>query len=155
MEKIQKKIQKEYIGKADFMNIINADTHIVIASGSIGVYIPKENAMIDYREKLPHDITTGEILVDEELVPRNLKGKPALLTNKLAYTDKHEIARKLISKDRTLESYVLIDALKYFGQKVGYQITEKWVIAVEMGTSEIVGIILPQSVNEEEMEEYV
>lgn len=155
MEKIQKKIQKEYIGKADFMNIINADTHIVIASGSIGVYIPKENAMIDYIEKLPRDIKTGEILVDEELVPCNLKGKPALLTNKLAYTDKHEIARKLISGDRTLESYVLIDALKYFGQRVGYRITDEWVIVVEMGTSEIVGIILPQSVNEEEMEEYV
>lgn len=152
-EKLQKKAQKAYVSKPDMTAIINAGEYIVIATGSVGVHVPKDDALIAYQRKLAYDKDTGEVRNDSKSEQEYLKdnSRPAMLTDCISYTTEHKIARKLVTTDMKsrLEAYVLLEDLKYFGTEVGYRIADDMVVVMEGGTGDVLGMIIIQDVEEE------
>lgn len=159
-KKIQKKAQKEFITNPDKIAVINAGEYIVLSNGSVGVHIRKNEALIKYDERLTCNVATGEIVEDKKSMPENLLDStcPASLTNRLAYTGDHKIARKLAATDefgKEISAYVLLEDLKYFGEFVSYRISgNNEAVVVTEANDEVVGMIIPKHVNEDEEVEY-
>lgn len=150
---IEQKAQMEFIKDPEKVAVIDAGTHIVISFGTKGVYIEKEASLIKFERYLKFNEQTGEIHQDRNVFPKLIMERtyPAVITDRLAYTEGKDIAVKLVA-DNGAYAYITIADLSYFGVGCIFRVESETKLVCVTKNGNVVGVIIPEEIREEEDE---